>query len=308
MRQKGITLVVVSCIFWGFMGITSRNLSALSFDSLTISFFRAIVAGLFYIAWIAKKDRSLLRADLKSMAFFAAYGIITFGGCFISYNMSVARIPISITTVLMFTNPIWVMLIHRIVFKEKIDVKKAVVMALCISGCMLIAQIYKVGDYRLDPLGIATGLLAGLLFALQVVMPRFYHGDCRKDTMIIYGFIFAAISLLFFTDFKTTFSVLSNPDTSMSAVWNILIIGIFNTFIANTAYIKSTEYIDATLSSIFVSLEPVLASIIAYWVFGESLEFLQLVGMATVIGSVTMLEVDFKKIFRKKKAPIRKAS
>lgn len=300
MKQKGVSLVIIACIFWGFMGITSRNLSALSFDSFTISFFRAIIAGLIYMGCIFKKDRSLLKADPKSVAFFAAYGVTAFAGCFISYNISVARIPISIATVLMFTNPIWVMLLNRIFFSEKIERKKAVLMLVTIFGCMLIAKFYQISDYSLDSVGIMAGILAGFTFALQIVMPRFYKGECQKDTMLVYGFIFAGIFLAFFTDFSRIVEITAGSGSIVYVLANIVIIGAFNTFIANTAYIKSAEYIGTSLSSILSSIEPVVSSIIAYWVFRETLEPLQLLGMIIVIMAVCMIEMDFTDLFKRR--------
>lgn len=299
MKQKGILLVIIACIFWGLMGITSRNLHLLSVDAFAISFFRVSIAGFCYLIWILKRNKSMLNTDLKSIVFFAVYGIVTFAIPFIAYNISIARIPISVATVLMFTSPIWVIFIKRVFFYEKISRKKMIVIMLVIFGCMLISKLYQIKHCYLDPIGIFAGLLNGLLFALQIVMPKFYKGKCKKDTMIIYGFLFAGLFLALFMDFKKISYVMINNENLTFLIENILAIGVLSTFVANTAYIKSTEYIDESLTSILSSLELVISSIFAYFIFHETLEPLQILGMLIVICAVTLLEVDIQHIFKK---------
>ncbi|GAA3648396.1 DMT family transporter [Asaccharospora irregularis] len=107
-KKKGIGLVVIATTFWGMMGITSRKLSLSGLSTFDVSFLRCLIAGLLFTFWILRKDKNLLKLDIKGIIICSLYGIVAFASSFISYNISVERIPISIATVLMFTNPIWV--------------------------------------------------------------------------------------------------------------------------------------------------------------------------------------------------------
>lgn len=98
-----------------------------------------------------------------------------------------------------------------------------------------------------------------------------------------------------FTDFKESFYIIVNTPNIGMVILNILSIGILSTFISNTFYIKSTEYIEASVTSIFASMEPVLSSIFAFFIFGEVLNGKQIVGAILIIIAAIILELKLDK-------------
>lgn len=282
-KKKGISLVLIATLFWGMMGVTSRTLANAGINSMSISFFRCLIAAIGFSIFLLIFNKNAFKIDLKGIIISALYGIVTFGLSFTTFNIAVERVPIAVATVLMFTNPIWVTIFNAIFFKEKITAKKAIVIALAITGCILISNIFGVGFENLDIIGLLIGLSTGVLFALQLVIPRFFDGKYSKDSMLIYGFIASAIVLAFFTDFSGVNKAITTDTQPIFVVLNILSIGVLSTFIANIAYVKSTDYIDSGIASVLVALEPVLGSLFAYVVYGETLTALQLLGGLIIV-------------------------
>ena len=98
-----------------------------------------------------------------------------------------------------------------------------------------------------------------------------------------------------FTDFKESFYIIVNTPNIGMVILNILSIGILSTFISNIFYIKSTEYIEASVTSILASMEPVLSSIFAFFIFGEVLNGKQIVGAILIIIAAIILELKLDK-------------
>lgn len=294
-RNKGILLVVIATIFWGIMGVTSRSLANAGLDPMSISFFRCIIASVGFLLWLLKTNKEVLKIDKKGIIVCSLYGIFTFALCFVAFNMSVAKIPISIATVLMFTNPIWVTIFNAIFFKEKITLRKIIVIIFAMIGCLCIANVFSGEKIQLDIIGVIAGAVTGILFALQIVIPRFFENTYKKDTMLIYGFIAGTIFLALFTDFSAINKAISTNSEPIKVILNILSIGLLSTFISNTFYVKATEYIDTGLTSILVALEPVLGSIFAFIIFGETLNGIQIFGALIIVLSAMLLECDFKR-------------
>lgn len=282
-KKKGITLVLIATLFWGMMGVTSRTLGNAGIDSMSISFFRCLIASIGFGIFLFIFNKKAFRVDLKGIIISGIYGIVTFGLSFTTFNIAVERVPIAVATVLMFTNPIWVTIFNAIFFKERISGKKATVIALAIIGCLLISNIFGVGFENLDIVGLLVGLSTGVLFALQLVIPRFFDGKYSKDSMLIYGFIFSTIALAFFTNFTGINTAITTNSSPMFVILNILSIGILSTFIANISYVKATDYIETGVASVLVALEPVLGSLFAYMVYGETLTGLQLLGGLLIV-------------------------
>ena len=297
-RKKGISLVLIATTFWGMMGINTRTLSLAGLSAMDIAFIRCSIAGVLFTIYMLIRKPEELKQKLSGILVGCLYGVVCFVLGFMTYNVSVERVPISVATVLMFTNPIWVSIFGAVVFKDKMTKKKVLVICMCIVGCICISDVMSTGGANLDVIGIAAGLINGMTFAMQIIIPRFFDGKYSKDAILVYGFISSTIVLSFFTDFSNIASAVTGPN-SMVVIANMLAISVLSTFIASTFYVKSTEYIETQVTSILVSLEPILGSIFAFFIFGETMSQTQLLGAAIVILAACVLEADLSKITEK---------
>jgi len=293
-KKKGYILVIIAAVFWGYMGVPTRNLGNLKFDPFAISFFRTTIAAIFYFLYCLKKKPNSLKVDSKGIIFFLIYGIFAFALTFITYNISINYVSVSIATVLMFTCPIWVVILSHFLFKEDINKNKIVAIILNLFGCFMIAKGYEFGNFSLSLKGVVCGLISGFTFALQGILAKIVGEKYDKDCLLSYSFLFASLFLIFFVDLKNTVNVLENSNDMYFIIKNIIVIGVFNTVIANGSYVKAVEYIEASVCSIIVSLELVVAAIVAYFVFNEGLEILQIIGMVMVMGSIVILNIKKK--------------
>lgn len=294
-KTKGFILVIIAALFWGYMGVPTKNLGDLNFDAFSVSFFRTFIAGIFYFLYCLKKDLNLLKVDEKGLLFFIIYGIIAFGGTFICYNLSVNYISIALATMFMFTSQVWVVILSYFIFEEKFTPKKIIAIVLTLIGCFMMCKIYDTQNISLDPKGVIFGLISGFTFALQIILAKINSSKYNQNTLLAYSFIFASLSLIPFMNFKNTIHIFQTSNNISFIIKNIIIIGFFNTVIANGAYINSVKYIEVGIASIIASSEIVLASIIAYIVFHQTLDCIQIIGMALIIFSIILLQTKDKK-------------
>ena len=122
-RSKGIILAVITAVMWGIMGIFVRDLSAYKFSNIDISFFRCILAGGAYFIFLLITKPRALKIDVKGLLICLVYGAVAYSISFVSYSVSVSRIPVGVATVLMFMSPVWVAVLGRFMFKEKLTKK-----------------------------------------------------------------------------------------------------------------------------------------------------------------------------------------
>ena len=299
--HKGITLAIIGPSLWGIMGIFVRRLGAAGVGSTDISFLRCLLAGavFFLILWF--KHRELLRIDWQGILICTVYGVSSYGVCFVTYNVAVERIPVSVATVLMFISPVWVTLLNWLVFHERPDKLKIFAIVLSFCGAILVADLLHTDPTaRMDPAGIFAGVLNSFGMALQLLIPRYFAGRYRKDTMLVYGFLGAALVLAFLSDFGRIGAGLAGSDGPAVALC-ILALGILCTLGANGFYVKATAYLDTTSVSILSALEVVVGSIVGFLVFHESMRFSQAVGAVTILVGALLPNVREK--LRRKKLP-----
>lgn len=297
--KTGVSMMVVSTFLWGLMGISSRMLSETDLSSMEITFIRSISSAICLTILLSFTNRRVFKVSLKGFAFCAFYGILNYSIGMNFYSISVERIPIAVATVLMFSNPVWTTIFGKLFFGDLIDKKKIFAISLCILGCMCIIDIFSTNELNLDLIGLLAGLLNGMTFSLQIVMPRFVENKIQKETLLLYGFMTSSICLFFFSDMGEIVESVSSSPSPTIQILNLVSIGVLSTFLANTLYVKSTKYIGTSLPSIMVAFEPIFAGILSLIIFGETLKSIQILGAIIVICAVILINSSLKKLLNK---------
>lgn len=294
-RTKGILLALTAPIMWGVMGVFSRNLGAAEMSDFDISFLRCIIAGAGYLIIVLVSSRDALKTGGRGFFICFISGSILYCLSFLTYNMSVQRIPIAAATVLMFMSPVWILLIGKIVFKDKLERKHIAGAIACLAGAVLVSGLLSMKSgsalsEALDPLGVIMGILNGICLALQIMVPRYFAESYSRDAMLVYGFLGAALLLAFKTDFSHMISVMTGPGGS-DVVWNVLGIGVLCTLVANVAYVKSTEYVSTATAGLMSTLEVVIAAAAGFLILGETLAVMQIIGGLLIIAGTLGVEL-----------------
>lgn len=295
-KKKGFILAIIAALFWGYMGVPTRNLNNLNFDSFSVCFFRTSISAIFYFIYCLIKDPSSLKVNKKKISFFAFYGVVCFGITFVSYNISVSYISIALATMFMFTSQVWVVILSYFIFKEKFTIQKVMAIILNLCGCFMMCKAYDLSNTSMNYTGVIFGLLSGFTFALQIIFAKINSDKGNQNILLAYAFIFASLFLLPFANIKNTLEIFTSCNNIFPIFKGIFIISVLNTIIANGAYIKSVQYISAGLASIIASSEIVIASITAYFVFHETLDMVQIIGMVLILASIILLDIKIRKL------------
>jgi drug/metabolite transporter (DMT)-like permease len=150
---------------------------------------------------------------------------------------------------------------------------------------------YQIDLLRLNRIGIASGIVSSLFNAFYTLFGE--KGLKKYDpwTLILYGFGFGAV---FYWILISPMKVISKG-YSFKIWMAFLYIAIFSTLIPFGLYFKGIERIRATRASITATWEPVVAGVTAYFVLGEALFPLQVLGGIGVIAAIILLQMAKEK-------------
>lgn len=298
-RHIGIGLALTTATMWGVMGLFVRKMSGEGLGSIEISLLRSGIACVIYAIILSFTNRSAFKVDGKGLVSCLIYGVFGYAFCFVTYNISITMIPISVAMVLMFMTPIWVVIISIVFFKEKVSRQKITAIIICMIGAILITDVLNASGEAIHPLGILTGVLNGFGVALQVCIPKFFGGKYQKDTMIVYGFLGSALALCLVADFSNITTAFATGDTTVLLI-NIFAIAILCSVVASSCYLKATNYIDATTTTIILVLEVVIGGIMAYFCFDELLSTTQMIGAVIIVLGALSAEIAIPFLGKKK--------
>lgn len=285
-RNLGPVLIILAACFWGSMGIFVRRLSAFGFGSVQIVSIRVTLAALAFSLLLFIRDRSGFRIRLRDIPLFWGLGfgsILFFTVCYFS---AIEIMPLSTAAILLYTSPIWIMLMSALFFHERLNGRKLLALALAFAGCVLVSGISGEGiTFAGLLLGLGSGIGYGLYSILGTIALRRYS----PYTVTTYTFLFAAVGSWLIcrpADMLSKFVPADNlPELLLLCALTALVTAVVP-FLSYTLGLRTVE---ASRAGIIATLEPMVATLIGILVFSEPLTLLSGLGMFLILSAVIIL-------------------
>lgn len=282
MHFGGLGYVILAAIFWGLSGGLNGFLMDKGWNPLTISFYRGFIGLIGVSIWYALK-RSGWNKKLILWSLVAGVGV---AGNFTFYAVSISEASIAVAATLIYTAPIFVLLISFIFNIEKATLFKWLAIGAVTAGIVLMTEVYDMGSEGVTLFGILTGLGAGLSYAMLLFGFKKAGEHGEPQSILITAFLTFSIILPFFMDFDEALSVMTSPDL----LWMISL-GVFGVGVSFFLYVEGLEKASPTAASVSAMVEPVTAALFGVLVMSEVLTVIQMVGMGIIRGTVTVLNM-----------------
>ena len=290
--SKGYLIAIIGILFWSTTGIFIGALTRVhNMPPLLLALWRD---GLVFAALLAAlltlrtSSISLQKADLP---FYLFYGFIlsVFNAI---WTVSVAINGAAVATVLAYGSAGFTVLLAWPIFGEKPGWVKAVAVALSLGGCALVANALDMSVWRLNPLGIASGLLSGLAFSGYSLMGK-QAARLGRDPwqVMLASFGFAA---LFLAGYNLLSGLLPSDllPSLNSAGWTLLIVlAVVPTVLGYGLYNVAMNYLPAGNVNLLATSEPALTAVLAYFLLGEQMNVNQVFGAALVVLAVVIVRL-----------------
>lgn len=282
-------MVLLAGIFWGSIGLFVRNLNTLGFAAMELCAVRSIIALIMLGIGIFLYNRDLLRIRLKDLWCFVGTGIVSLTFFNICYFTTIERTSLSVAAILLYTAPAMVMVMSAFLFREKFNAKKGAAILLAFVGCVFVTGVLSEGA-SLDPIGILIGLCSGFGYALYSIFGRFaiqrgYH----SLTITFYTFLLSGVACLFFIKPQHLMTAVQETPVVIPLMIGFAFVGSVLPYILYTLGLTGME---SGRASIIASVEPVVATIIGFIIFHESLTFLGILGVILVLGSIVLVNTN----------------
>ena len=292
MKNKISTLLpIIAGALWGSVGVFVRGFTNGNIDNVSILVMRVLFAAIMMFVFIAIKDKSLLKINLKDVWVFACGGIVAMFGMNFCYNNAINSLSLSLAGVLLALSPVFVMFLAAILFKEKITARSIVCMIFALIGCTMASGVIGGGEIAFSTSGILFGIAAAFFYGLtsifsKIAMEKGYHAL----TMTFYSMLILAIVLLPFADWK-----LVGEYVMVSPANNIIFILMHSLCTAVLPYLLynlALSNVDASLASMRVAgAEPSAAMIFGIIFFAEMPSVVSILGLVVTIVALTILVI-----------------
>ncbi len=286
-KRLGPLFVLTAGILWGVMGVFGRHFNESGLGSLEIGWIRVFFGLIAVTVYLGVWHPEAFRIRLKDLWCFVGTGIISLFLMNLTYYSAITLTSLSVAGVLLYTAPIFVMLMSAVLFREKITPKKILALALAFFGCVLVSGVGT--DTHVSLSGFLCGLGAGLSYSLYSIFGRYaIKRGYRSWTIIFYTFLFALIAHSLTCDW----SIIGKTVTDLSEIpWGIGL-GLIANFLPYLCYSLGLESMESGRASVLASIEPVVATVAGIFFFGEFPTLLAWGGIALVLTAITILSMQ----------------
>jgi len=298
---------VVSAVILSTTAIFIRYLTqTYQLPALVLAFWRDLFVTLTLLLILRMIRPGLLRIRRKDLRYLIIYGLVLaiFNAL---WTLSVALNGAAISTVLAYCSAGFTALLGWWFLKERLDWAKILAVILSLSGCILVSNALDLAAWTANFVGILTGILSGLLYAIYSLMGRSAsQRELNPWTTLLYTFGFAALFLLSFNLLPGGFV----PGKAVHAIdllwlgnslagWGILILLAAGPTLAGFGtYNISLSYLPSSVANLIVSMEPAITAVMAYFLFGELLTGIQILGSLMILTGVVFLRIYEGRLLR----------
>lgn len=290
-QGKATTCVLTAGALWGCISLFVRQLSAAGLSAMDIAAVRTGVGALGVLLVILVVNRELLRIRLRDLWMFVGTGIVSITFFNLCYFTCITMSEASIAVVLLYTSPIFVMIMSAIFFRERITRRKVVALGMTFVGCTLVAGVFG-GKVELPPAALAAGIASGFFYATYSIFGRKALERYDSLTVTFYTFVLGAVAGAVIGDVPGI--------VSRAVVQPVLLgwyagLGVFCTILPYLLYTVGLKYLETSKAAIFATMEPVVGSLLGIFAYGESAGVQKIAGMVLILLAVALANTGGEK-------------
>lgn len=279
----GLGAILLTVLCWAFAANVAFALFAAGIQPLALAGTSAMIAtfglAVLHSFWERGQTR---RMSLKQFAL----GLILVLLVAADY-VAVQQLPVAIAIVLLFTAPMLVVLWTALMARRIPPQSVLIALMLSILGVVLVSKLLESRLEQVNWFGIGIGLSTAIFFAAYIVLSE---QICRTGSSLSILLKTYAVASLFWLTYQLIQGLplhLFTPEYFPK----VLVVSLVGNLLPYLLFLWSLQRVSAERAAIVATLEPLVAAILAWLWFGQTLTLLQSIGGVLIIGAVTTLQL-----------------
>ena len=284
-KSAGTLLILLAGVFWGSMGLFVRRLQQLGLTPVQITAARLRLAGLIFCLILLLREPKDFRLRWKDLPLFLGLGLGSVLFLTVCYFTAISLMPLSTAAILLYTSPIWVMLLSVLLFHEKLNGRKLIALALAFGGCVLISGL---GGEPLTFRALLIGLGAGFGYGLYSILGAMALRRYEPLTVTTYALLLSGLGSCFLASPLQIRSQLAAAGSGYPLPL-LALTALITAVIPYLCYTLGLRRVEPSRAAIFATVEPLVATLFGVFVFHEPLGLPAALGIALILAAVVLL-------------------
>lgn len=276
-------------VIWGTIGVAGKLIAReTDLDPVAVTWIRALIAAPVCLLLAQRSmGRRLFASSRRDLVLMAALGIVLIVYQYL-YLAAVEELGVSIATLIaLCVPPVLVALASAAFLNEPLTGRVIAALIGALAGtALLVGSGSQGGGSGSVALGVAFALGSASLLALHVLCSRVLAGRQHPLRPLAIAFPVGAVAFA-----PVVVGRGMSWDIPLQGWLLLLYLGVMPSAIAYWMYLRALRDVPASTASIVTLLEPLIAAILAWIIFGEVLGPAGWVGAALLIGAIAYLSL-----------------
>ena len=270
--------------------------------ALVLTYWRELFVALSLLVVLLFTRRDLLKVERGNLPMLVLYGFVLmlFNS---TWALSVALNGAAVATVLAYSSAAFTALLGWLLLKESLDLPKIIAVLMSIAGLALVSNALDPALWALNAGGVLAGVLSGLSYALYSLMGRYSsQRGVNPWTSLLYIFAIGSVFMLA-ANLGIGRFLPGGARTPADMFWLgdawvgwlvLLVLAMVPTLMGFGLYNVSLHYLPSSVANLILTSEPIVTSVIAYFMFGEILTPIQMLGAVLILSGVVLIRLTRK--------------
>jgi drug/metabolite transporter (DMT)-like permease len=284
---KGYLFVLGAALLWASSATLGKSLFAEGITPIELAQVRSLFGSLGLALALAVLSRDRLRVRARDLPWLLLLGGVVMALVQLAYFFAIEAIQVAAAILIQYTSPVLVVVFSALLLKDRFTAAKLAALALALGGCFLVVGGLETSLADLNLRGLAWGVTASVAFAVYTLLGERLMHRYSPWTVLLYTLLFAALTCHAIDPSFDYVTEGRNPGQWARMAY----VAILGTAVPFGLYFAGIDHIRASRASITATTEPLFAGAIAFFVLGETLGPLQILGGALVVGAVVLLQL-----------------
>lgn len=276
----GVLFILLAGICFGSLGIFGKLLIAKNIEvgpALAIRFlFAAFLLGLFFLFQKIILKKNYFRVTGQQLLTCFLLGVLGYAVFSTLYFISFKYLSVGVSAMLLFTFPVFVFLGSVLFLKHHFDKRVVLALMIALAGLFLLLR----DEFEIkNAIGVYAGLGAAICYSGYVILSDHFQKNIHPLTSSFYV-MFSAGILLAMIHQPTFGEFLGEDYSNLKLFFGLSVIG---TIAPLSLFLAGLQRIPGPKASVLVMIEPIVATVLAYLFFNETMSLLQIVGIGLVV-------------------------
>ena len=201
--------------------------------------------------------------------------------------------PLSTAAILLYTSPIWVMLMAVAFLHERITRRKLLALVFAFGGCALVSGI---GSGGVNALGLIVGVVSGIAYGLYSILGSIALRRYSPFVVTAIAFSVAALAVLAIANPADMAAKLAAAEKLPGLLALVLATGIVTAVIPFLLYTFGLEAVEPSRAAILATVEPMMATVLGIIVYREGMSLQSALGILCILAAIVVLNLRGRKV------------